>query len=72
MYRTVGGFILMLLGIHMYSAWMHTHPDEAINFIGLVGVFITVGMFASPLAQLVCRYFSDDECFAMIYIVFEQ
>lgn len=51
-YRTVGGFILMLLGIHMYSAWMHTHPDEAINFIGLVGVFITVGMFASPLAQL--------------------
>ena len=40
----------------MYSAWYHESPEEAKNFLGSCGVLVTIGTFASPLAQMVCAF----------------
>lgn len=51
-YKTVSFFLISLFLVHMYSVWQHTHPQEAIDFLGFVAMVVTVGMFAAPLGQL--------------------
>ena len=52
-YKTVGAFVLILVTMNFYSSWAHTSTQEATEFVGTIGVCITIATFASPLAQLV-------------------
>lgn len=51
-YKTVGAFVLILVTMNFYSSWAHTSTQEATEFVGTIGVCITIATFASPLAQL--------------------